>query len=291
MRINYLVSGPLSEFGDTNSTVELFNEIQSQLSQYHSLNKIILVTTKPFKFDRRKLDSRIVYIELIDPGPDTRSNWRQNSRTEWNVSRMFFSTISGLRQCSQPWTLKTRIELLPSIESVSNHLKSIGEIILKLEESPDGSISFIQEGYFGPTQPYKGIILWIPDTWNIMSSTNLANLWEAAFEIWREFKSKGFWDSRTTLSVEQLLGKAYYQQHIKVDTYDFNSRYDFQLALYRANRYAEKYLFYPISYTNLHLKIGKFHHLYNSRQWSRKRNEMVTLLRFLTIRFHCKNRW
>lgn len=142
------------------------------------------------------------FIRVSDPGPDTSRTMGRTKSADRNTSRMIECTIAGLRQVKTDYVVKSRVELLPMSHAFENEVPSI---LSEMETKQELLIAFLGTHYQGLTRDVKNAFLWIPDTFQIMRTSQALDLWEGAQKYWEAHRSD-WMNQRKMISNEQILG-------------------------------------------------------------------------------------
>jgi hypothetical protein len=211
-----LVSGPLESRLPKAELISRFVTLKN-LIKASNLNVSILISTYPGEAPRELDDlcSEIIYVS--DPGPDRfrSAAWPIGSKMR-NTTRMLSSTTKGLDQIHSDVTIKTRIELVPNDPQFFVLLDQVSNFVLTPNSVGRGI--FIEEHFFGVLHPQKGALYWVPDTFQIMRTKDMRDMWARAHENWKDYsKSWHKNHQKYPLTNEQILGCAYYQEFYELD--------------------------------------------------------------------------
>jgi hypothetical protein len=159
---------------------------------------------------------------------------------------------------SQEYCCKTRVELIPTPDGVSNFIEKTVETVIHLGAKGDYSIAFLREHYSGPLAYRKGTLCSIPDTFLIAETKQLREVFRRSEVIWREMKQAKKFDPHWPPVNEQLLGRAYYEYAADYfDDFPIH-KFDFRLKPYFLGRRMEKSKFIFLSYSDFSFYPGRF---------------------------------
>lgn len=258
MSVTYLIAGPMSQRNLNNPCAQI-NSINQELKNVSPEHSMRISTTSSIDAQLQPyLHMDVNFILSNDPGDDYRKHYPWRNRDIWNLTRMYTSVNKGLKGLETHWTIKTRVELLPNIRDVNRHVRTVIGIIKELESSTGGSIAFPEEDYWGPSRPRKGVMYWLPDTFQIMRTNEMQKLWADAQKIAESYLQSEYWHERNALSSEQILGSSYFKNFINGNFRQPNQRFDFNFRDFKDAHKAESKLFLIIPYNNLYLQESKF---------------------------------
>jgi len=262
--ISLLITGQIrSRAGSRDLNFEL-SKSNKILKSLNSKNEIVLST---YKCEIEGIDKKN-YDKLIindDPGPDFYrvSPWpigRNINRFSTNYSRMFSTTVSGLKACQNEIVIKTRIELIPS-ESIKFE-KWIENICEQIKTSSLPRIAFLSEHYNGVIFSIDGTIGTIPDTIQISRKDVLLEIWLTSQKFWHDnFRSLTRKTILFPITSEQIVGLNYLSLYCNFSmTKELKKlrRYYFSRQLVKAVVKSENSYFIWTKYKDSGLSLNRF---------------------------------
>ena len=267
-----LISGPLISRVKENELIKYFSILNELKNQY---GLIIVISTYPNELTQALKNFQFRFILNNDPGLDSyytgvKKLGKRANKVSRNTTRMLSTTSLGLSQVRTEYVIKTRVEILPSKIEFARVLYRVLENYLESEV-----IVFLAEQYTGLTYSEKTpLLLWVPDTFQIMRTRDGLKLWEGALDLWQKYKmnlvGRPF---NTDLANEQVLGLSLVNNFIEplseriVKKFHRNTC---SLQFIRANLKFEFYLFRSVYYDALFLGEGRF-------RWNKKQSPTITL--------------
>jgi len=256
----YLLSGPTLSRSNIKDTVSHLNEMNDSIRGLNKENSLVIVT---YEYERnrewRNLSKEVKLLFVPDPGADSMTPVKGRTRTEVNLTRMYRTTLKGLSIADGYWTVKTRIELLPAVGKIDLHIEYLTECINRMVEMNNKcTMAFIHGHYNGPSSPRKGVILWIPDTLQVMRTKEAQILWEEAHRFWLMYKTTDFFNKKTFLASEQIIGASYFSEFFGFDKSDVSTRDYFSYLGFKQNYVAEQKLFLFMDFKKLSVTESKF---------------------------------
>lgn len=267
-----LISGPLISRVKENELIKYFSILNELKNQY---GLIIVISTYPNELTQALKNFQFRFILNNDPGLDSyytgiKKLGKRANKVTRNTTRMLSTTSLGLSQVRTEYVIKTRVEILPSKIEFARVLYRVLENYLESE-----IIVFLAEQYTGLTYSEKTpLLLWVPDTFQIMRTRDGLKLWEGALDLWQKYKINLVGRSfNTDLANEQVLGLSLVNNFIEplseriVKKFHRNTC---SLQFIRANLKFEFYLFRSVYYDALFLGEGRF-------RWNKKQSPTITL--------------
>lgn len=267
-----LISGPLISTIKEEQLIKSFSILNDLKNQY---SLTIIISTYQNELTQALRNFPFTFILNHDPGPDTyytglailRSKTNKVTR---NTTRMLSTTSLGLSQVRTEFVIKTRAEILPSKTEFAQVLFQILENNLESEK-----IVFLAEHYTGLSySEKKPLLLWTPDVFQIMRTSDGLKMWEGALDLWKKYKKNFVGKSiHVVLANEQVLGLSLVHNFIKplsekkLKRYH---RYSCSLRFIRANLKFEHQMFRSVHYDALFLGEGRF-------RWNNKLSPTITL--------------
>lgn len=197
-----LVAGPII----SRCAIEQLSAIQSNLQRISSETGLqIVVATYQNEWPFQIFDENFKLVVVEDPGKD-RFELLGKPKIERNTSRLLDTVNAGLSVIDRDFTIKTRIELL------SQNIKLKEFLILILEnfrKSRNVTIAVLANQYQGLVKPAKGSFLWIPDTFQVMRTDEMARMWSGARKLWSEFKDPWNTNFNSAPANEQIIGLSF----------------------------------------------------------------------------------
>ncbi len=267
-----LISGPLISRVKENELIKYFSLLNDLKNRY---GLTILISTYPNELTQALKNFQFRFILNDDPGLDYYFSGaailgqRINKLTR-NTTRMLATTSLGLSQVRTEYVIKTRVEILPSKIEFAQALYRVLENFSESE-----IIVFLAEQYTGLTYSEKTpLLLWVPDTFQIMRTRDGLKLWRGALDLWQKYKINLVGSSfNTDLANEQILGLSLVDNFIKPLSERMVKkfhRHTCSLQFIRANLKFEFYLFRSVYYDELFLGEGRF-------RWNKKQTPTITL--------------
>jgi len=267
-----LISGPLLSRVGEDQLIERFS-LLSELKNEFGLR--ILISTYHDELSLSLRNYQFSFILNNDPGEDyivTGQNIfrKETNRVTRNTTRMLSTTSKGLSEVDTKYVVKTRVEILPSKIEFAHALHQ-----LILDDQKSRVIVFLAEHYTGLTySEKKPLLLWVPDTFQIMRTKDCAQLWAGALVLWRDYKTYFVGKSlNIDLANEQILGLALVHKFIKpmskTRLRNFH-RYQSSIRFIKANLKFESYMFKSVYYDTLYLGEGRF-------RWDKKLTPTIVL--------------
>lgn len=267
-----LISGPLLSRVGEDKLIEKFS-LLNELKDKFGLK--ILISTYYDELNLRLRDYEFSFILNDDPGQDciyTRQNIFRTeiNRITRNTTRMLSTTSKGLSEVDTKYVVKTRVEILPSKIEFAHALHQL----IKADQK-SRVIVFLAEHYTGLTySEEKPLLLWVPDTFQIMRTKDCAKLWAGALDLWRDYKTYFVGKSlNIDLANEQILGLSLVHNFIKpmskTQLRNYH-RYKCSIRFIKANLRFEFYMFKSVYYDTLYLGKGRF-------RWDKKLTPTIAL--------------
>lgn len=280
--VSIVISGPVSSRKSRGIDFAGINNFFQDFKQFNKRNEIIIST-----YDKETHLINTAYIHKIiinnDPGPDLYRNgtWgitNKGKGFQTNISRMLETTISGLKQASNKYVIKTRIELIPL-----DFLKFqawVDPLIQQIERSKLPQIGFLKEHYTGLKISVDGTLGGIPDTFQIAEKTVLLKTWTKSQVTWTShYNTLTKRSISAPITPEQLLGLSFFSiyTNLNLDSKIKKLRRNFfTIQLVKSIMYSEKNLFHLIPYQISHLSQNyfkgtahiKFIEFNSSSEWS-----------------------
>jgi hypothetical protein len=250
--LSYVISGPIKSRALDDTWKRSLIKLALELKNLDPNNQLI-ISTYPTEVSPSN-DIEIVFN--LDPGPDDyTSREKKRKRETGNASRMFHTTLAGLMISKCEWTIKSRIELIPNSVDIEAHLKNVAKIIdeLNLKKKPAGA--FLIKSFGGSVLTSHGTVLAFPDTFQIMKTPDIQELWRDAQNIFEE-ERKNLEKNNFPLKIEQFMGQAFMRLSDNSINYRFSTRYYFNKQIFKKeietmrNQIVlidEKYLYIPKS--------------------------------------------
>jgi len=176
-------------------------------------NEIIVSTySNEFPKELNRFIDSVVFVE--DPGADLLRTgpWpvgTKSRRCMSNTTRMYLSSLAGIRNATNEIVIKSRVELIPE-----NHDK-FQSWYMKIEpEISEGKIGFFIESYEGINFSVSGLLGHLPDILQFGTKNTLLNIWHDSLEFWSE--NKEVLSRRTIrypLGGDQILGLCYLSRY------------------------------------------------------------------------------
>jgi hypothetical protein len=208
--VSILVSGPLISRISEGDLLERFCKLQRDIIESDLKIEVIISTYRgEVPIGLEKLVTRIVICE--DPGIDKYRSavWPLGTKSR-NTTRMLHSTNAGLEVINSQFTIKTRAELIPNDTKVLFNLIKNSKFLESKDN--DSHAIFIYEHFFGVNGGNKGVLFWIPDTFQIMKTIAMKTLWLSAQRNWILYQKVWHQNKiKYPLTNEQILGTSYYR--------------------------------------------------------------------------------
>jgi len=267
-----LISGPLISRVKENELMIYFSILNDLKNKY---GLTILISTYPNELTKALKNFNFRFILNDDAGIDcyytgTAVFRSRKNKVTRNTTRMLSTTSLGLSHVRTEYVVKTRVEILPSKIEFAQVLYCILENYLESEK-----IVFLAEQYTGLTYSEKTpLLLWVPDTFQIMRTRDSLTLWKGALDLWQKYKINLVGRSfNIDLANEQVLGLSLFHNFIKPlsnkRVKKFH-RHTCNLYFIRANLEFEFFLFRSVYYDELFLREGRF-------RWNNKLSPTVSL--------------
>ena len=267
-----LISGPLTSTVKENQLIKDFSML-NELKNRYGLKIVVSTYSNELTPALRNFQFRFVLND--DPGQDYYSTGlaifgSKTNNVKRNTTRMLTTTSFGLSQVKTEYVVKTRVEILPSKIEFAQVLNNILEDFLESEK-----IVFLAEHYTGLAySEKKPMLLWVPDVFQIMRTSDGLKLWEGALELWNKYRTNLVGNSlHVDLANEQVLGLSLVHNFIKpINERSLKRfhRYNCSLKFIRANLEFEFEMFKSIYYDKLFLGQGRF-------RWNNKTSPTIIL--------------
>jgi hypothetical protein len=267
-----LISGPLTSTVKENQLIKDFSML-NELKNRYGLKIVVSTYSNELTPALRNFQFRFVLND--DPGQDCyytglgilRSKTNKVTR---NTTRMLTTTSFGLSEVKTEYVVKTRVEILPSKIEFAQALNQILEDFLESEK-----IVFLAEHYTGLAYTEKKpVLLFVPDVFQIMRTSDGLKLWEGALELWHKYRTNLTGNSfHIDLANEQVLGLSLVHNFIKPiseRSLKRYHRYNCSLKFIRANLKFELEMFKSVYYDALFLGQGRF-------RWNNKTSLTIIL--------------
>jgi len=240
--IGILICGPIVNRANYRDAAESINRLLRHLLIRHPENSVTVVTyAEDFQTlaSSNLLDSRIKLVCHQDPGPD--KDFYTEKKGYSNISRLLKLGISGLTLESNPWCLKTRVELLPknSLLACENYVTRLYELLDKMKTTRQYDSAILLEDHAGVSNFRKANLASFPDTWVLMQTTSLVSLYKQSLQIWERWRLASQVEEISPtehLRNEQIFGRGMIEIIFSRNTDDFKTKYSFSL----------KYCFYSL---------------------------------------------
>jgi hypothetical protein len=227
--LSYVISGPVKSRALKGDWVETLERMAIALRRLDSKNQLILST---YEFETASING----VEIIynsDPGNDNYlSQEKIRKGGVGNTSRMLQTTLDGLMRSECQWSIKSRIELIPSFKDVDSHLDNIMILIGTLSNMTAPQAAFLLKSFGGSVLTSHGTMLAFPDTFQIMRTNDIQKLWSDAQSIFKEEEIKAM-NSSFPLKIEQFMGQAFIGLCDSTIDSRFSSRYYFNRKIFR----------------------------------------------------------
>jgi hypothetical protein len=267
-----LISGPLTSTVKEDQLLNAFS-VLNELKNRYGLK--IVVSTYSNELTPALRNFQFRFVLNGDPGKDCYYTGlailgSKTNKLARNTTRMLNTTSLGLSQVKTEYVIKTRVEILPSKIEFAQVLNKILEDYLESE-----IIVFLAEHYTGLAySEKKPLLLWIPDGFQIMRTSDCLKLWEGALELWQKYRTSlvgNFF--HVDLANEQLLGLSLVHNFIKPiseRSLKRYHRYTCSLKFIRANLKFERQMFKSVYYDALFLGEGRF-------RWNNKTSPTIAM--------------
>lgn len=258
--VTLVIAGPVKS---RQTELELIEKIKHLQYLIDKTGLSVIFSTYEFELSMNILKSPNLEIIINeDPGSDQANlNGTYLKTPDYrNTSRMLISTLAGVKKVKTKYTVKTRIELMP----VNDKFIKICTESIDILKNNEKAVLFLGNHYRGiGIQNYhkSGQLGWLPDTFQIMRTTEIVNVWQNAFYIWD--KNKKYWLSRKTVypvSNEQIIGISYiqcrsnFQQKFKIQKFH---RYTLSVRMLYFQYRLEKSSFRALNYEDSGLSYWK----------------------------------
>jgi|GEM_PF-5631905 len=240
-----IIAGPI------NTRIEV-SDFKYYLQYLHYISnltglKVIISTYLNELNEIDELDELLKNIKIIrseDPGLDKISNKRFSDKPR-NTSRMLKTTIAGLLNVETIFAIKSRIEILPTNE---NFISALVVALQQLNSINDVNLVTLSAHYRSLKLNAKKTYLHVPDTFQVMKTQQMLDLWFFANEYWATYKE--LWlGSQYELNNEQIMGLAYAKLNKqKIEYLDLKTLDKFSLnkTIFRINKEWEKRFMFTI---------------------------------------------
>jgi len=272
-----LICGPLTSVVKEDQLISDFLLLNELKNQY---GLTIVVSTYSKEITQTLRNFQFTFIMNDDPGQDSYYTGlsilgSKTNKVTRNTTRMLTTTSLGLARVRTEYVVKTRAEILPSKIEYAQVLHQILENHLESQK-----IIFLAEHYTGLAYNQdKPLLLWVPDVFQIMRTSDGLKLWKGALELWQKYKTsligKSFY---VDLANEQVLGLSFVHNFIKpisARSVKGYHRYSCSLRFILANLKLELHMFKTVYYDALFLGAGRF-------RWNDKLSPTTSLPIFLT---------
>jgi len=182
-----VIAGPIGSRFDEQINLETLKKAYTVIKKINNMNEVIISTYYgEIAPEADGIADQIIFN--LDPGPDLLkdSPWplgRKERRNHRNYSRLFTSSLNGIRLATNDIVIKTRIEIIPIDEFlITKWFSSLEDKII------DGKIGFFTESYSGIEFSIDGIIPKLPDIFEISTKKTLEHLWSQSFIFWESNK-------------------------------------------------------------------------------------------------------
>jgi len=231
--------------------------------------KLIFVTY-PDEFPNFNLSLPNLVIKIADPGSDDfRSGPELLGYQKRNTTRMLLSVTEGLKKSYTRYSIRTRVELLPQLLKINDFANTCLAAQKHIDQNYLG-IAFISEHYYGLSRQEKGVHTWLPDTFQIMKTSDMKTIWDTAHQIWN--KNKNMWhDIKVSfpLANEQIMGLAFLI-HLSSNEIgpriDRFHRFNWDKKLIQYNKLAESEKFYTFKFNSSGLSQSKLNSRFEKRK-------------------------
>lgn len=198
-----LIAGPISS---RTEEAELISKIQNLSNISRATGLKVLISTYPGEFPKFLEFPTLQIMTVVDPGADFfLKDIKVNSFVSRNTSRLLLSTWNGVNNVTTPFTLKTRIEMVPTDYRFGEGIWNLKKEFL---QRPSIQISVPGANYQGVKKFSKGVFLWIPDTVQFMRTDEMKVLWGNANELWSRFSKEWTQYVKQPITNEQIVGLA-----------------------------------------------------------------------------------
>ena len=225
------------------------NDFKYQLKYLQYISNLtglkVIISTYINEID--EIDDLLENIKIIrseDPGLDNISNKRFSNKPR-NTSRMLKTTIAGLVEVETLFTIKSRIEMLPTNE---NFINALVIALQQLNSINDVNLITLSAHYRSLKLNAKKTYLHLPDTFQVMKTQQMLDLWNFTSEYWATYKE--LWlGSKYELNNEQIMGLAYAKLNKqKIEYMDLKTLDKFSLnkTIFRINKEWEKRFMFTI---------------------------------------------
>jgi len=219
-----VIAGPIRSRFDEQINLEILKETYNIVKKINKMNEVIISTYHgEISSEIFGIADQIIFN--LDPGPDLLkdSPWplgHKERRNHRNYSRLFTSSLNGIKAATNDIVIKTRIEIMPIDRFLITKWFSTldGEII-------DGKIGFFTESYSGVEFSIDGIIPKLPDIFQIATKKTLEQLWSYSFVFWE--KNKAYLSRKRIvhpISSEQILGLVFLSIHHSFNLEKYKTR-------------------------------------------------------------------
>ena len=227
--LSYVISGPIKSRAVNDDWIDILERMAIALRRIDSKNQLILST---YEFETFAING----VEIIynsDPGNDSYVSLEKMRKVGvGNTSRMLQTTLSGLMRSECQWSVKSRIELIPSLKDVDSHLDNIMILIRALSNMDAPPAAFLLKSFGGSVLTSHGTMLAFPDTFQIMRTNDIQKLWSNAQSIFKEESIKVI-NNSFPLKIEQFMGQAFMSLCDSSMNARFSSRYYFNRKVFR----------------------------------------------------------
>ena len=227
--LSYVISGPVKSRALKDDWAETLERMAMALQRLDPKNQLILST---YEFEAIPING-VDIIYNSDPGNDNYfSQEKMRKVGVGNTSRMLQTTLSGLMRSECQWSIKSRIELIPSFKDVDSHLDNIMILIKALSSMDSPPAAFLLKSFGGSVLTSHGTMLAFPDTFQIMRTNDIQKLWSNAQIIFKEEHTDVI-NNSFPLKIEQFMGQAFMGLCDNTIDVRFRSRYYFNRKVFR----------------------------------------------------------
>lgn len=206
--------------------------------------KIVIST---YLNELKEMDDLVKNVKIIrskDPGLDKILSKRFSDKPR-NTTRMLKSTIAGLAEVKTLFTIKSRVEILPINE---NFISALFVALEQLNSNNDVNLVTLSAHYRSLKLNEKKTYLHLPDTFQVMNTKQMLDLWLFTYEYWTIYKE--FWlGSQFEPNNEQIMGLAYAKlNNQKIECLDLKAfnKYSLNKKIFDINKEWEKRFIFTI---------------------------------------------
>lgn len=209
----FVLAGPVLSRFYKGINLQALLEMCRVIKSIDQRNEIIVST-----YSNEMPEELVRFVDLVvsveDPGADLLRTgpWPvgpKSRRCMSNTTRMYLSSLAGIRKATNELVIKSRVELIPE-----NHEKFKAWYTKIEPEISEGKIGFFIESYEGINFSVSGTLGHLPDILQFGTKNTLLNIWQDSLEFWSD--NRKILTRRTIrypIGGDQILGLCYLSRY------------------------------------------------------------------------------